>query len=137
MPLLIERCSEQYGKKLIGRSDLEDALKRLDKLTQEEARMAIVEVLRTTHAIDETVTGVREQVHVVDDRVASVDDKVAEVINGMQMQIMFTQTPEFAKFEPIRWKGNEASHETNGQRCQSSETFVTSSFLAAEIDGSL
>jgi hypothetical protein len=94
MSLLTERCSEKYGKKLIGRTDLDDALKRLDNLTQEEARMAIAEILRTTHAIDETVTGVREQVDVVDDRVASVDDKVAEVIDGMQ--IMFTQTRKFA-----------------------------------------
>ena len=66
-------------KKLIGRSDLEDALKQLDKLTHEEARMATAEVLRMTHAIDEAVTGVREQVLVVDDRLVSVDDKVDHV----------------------------------------------------------
>ena len=104
--------------------------------------MATAEVLRMTHAIDETVTEVREQVVVVDDRVAGVDnrvasveDKVAEVINGVQ--IMFTQTREFPKFEPIRWKRNEASHQTNGQRPQSSETFVASSFFFPEIDDSL
>jgi hypothetical protein len=79
---LTERCSEKYGKKLIGRTDMEDALKRLDKLTHEEARMATAEVLRATHAIDERVLA-------VDDRVASVDDKVAEVINGAQ--IIFSQ----------------------------------------------
>ena len=90
IPFLTEQYSEKYGKKLIGRTDLEDALKRLDKLTREEARMATAEVLRMTHAIDETVTEVREQVVVVDDRVASVGGKVAEVINGMQ--IMFAQT---------------------------------------------
>jgi hypothetical protein len=54
---------------------MEDALKRLDKLTQEEARMATAEVQRATHAIDE--------------RVASVDDKVTEVLNGAQ--IIFSQ----------------------------------------------
>ena len=70
MSPLTERCSEKYGKKLIGRTDLEDALKRLDKLTHEEARMATAEVLKMTHAIDEGVTGVSEQVLVVDDRVA-------------------------------------------------------------------
>jgi hypothetical protein len=75
MILLTERCSETFAKKLIGRTDMEDALKRLDKLTVEEARMATAEVLRTTHAIDEGVKGVREQV-------LGVDDKVAEVING-------------------------------------------------------
>ena len=42
---------------------MEDALKKLDKLTQEEARMATAEVMRTTRAISE---------------------QVAEVINGAQ-----------------------------------------------------
>jgi hypothetical protein len=79
---LTEQRSEKYGKKLVGRTDLEDALKRLDNLTQEEARMAAVEVLRATHIIDERVRGISKQVLFVDDRVASVDDKVAEVVHG-------------------------------------------------------
>jgi archaellum component FlaC len=104
MSRLTERCSEKFGKRLIGRNDLEDGLKRLDKLTQEEARMATAEVLRTTRAIEERVTDVGEQVLVVDDkvagvdnrvagvdnRVAGIDDKVAEVIEGAQ--IIFSQT---------------------------------------------
>ena len=32
--------SEKYLKKLAGKREMEDSLKRLDKLTQEEARMA-------------------------------------------------------------------------------------------------
>jgi hypothetical protein len=50
-------------------ADLEDALKRLDRLTQEEARMAHAEVLRITHNI-------REEVKIVDGKVERVDDKV-------------------------------------------------------------
>ena len=48
-------------------ADLEDALKKLDRLTQEEARMALVEVLRIAH-------NVRDKVKVVDGRVESVGD---------------------------------------------------------------
>jgi len=55
---------------------MEDALKRLDKLTHEEARMAIAENLRAAHAVDERVAG-------VDDRLAIVNDKVEEVIHGV------------------------------------------------------
>ena len=35
---------------------MDDALKRLDKLTQEEARMASAEILKLTHFIDNKVT---------------------------------------------------------------------------------
>jgi hypothetical protein len=43
---------EKFLKKLLGRNDLEDALKRLDKLTQEEAKMATAEVLKITRGMD-------------------------------------------------------------------------------------
>ena len=43
-------------KKLLGKNDIEDALKRLDTLTQEEARMAIAEVLKITQRVDNKVT---------------------------------------------------------------------------------
>ena len=79
MSPLTERCSEKYGKKLIGRTDMEDALKRLDKLTQEEARMAIAQNLKATYTVDERLRGVAETVVAIDDRVAGVDDRVAGV----------------------------------------------------------
>jgi hypothetical protein len=76
-------------KKLMGRMEMEDGLKRLDKLTQEEARMATAQVLKVTHSVDERVRGVADRVVDVDDRVAGVDermrtvqDNVAVVING-------------------------------------------------------
>ena len=43
---------EKFLKKLLGRSDVEDALKRLDKLTQEEAKMATAEVFKITRGMD-------------------------------------------------------------------------------------
>ena len=58
---------------------MEDALKRLDKLTQEEARMASAENLKITHTVDERVRGVVDTVITIDNRVASVDDRVASV----------------------------------------------------------
>ena len=68
---------------MIGRTDIEDALKRLDKLTQEEARMAVAQNLKATHAVDERVRGVADTVADVDDRVAGVDDRVARVDNSV------------------------------------------------------
>jgi hypothetical protein len=56
---------------------MKDALKKLDKLTQEEARMAVAQNLKVTHAVDDRVRGVDNRVADVNDRVAGVDDRVA------------------------------------------------------------
>ena len=77
--LLIEGCSERFGKRLIGRTEMEDGLKRLDKLTQEEARMATAQNLKATHAVDKGVKEVVDTVVAIDDTVARVDDRVAAV----------------------------------------------------------
>ena len=78
-------------KKLVGRTDLEDGLKRLDKLTHEEARMATAQVLKVTHTVEERVRGVADTLIGVDNRVArveggvtSVDDRVAGVDNKVE-----------------------------------------------------
>ena len=54
---------------------LEDALKKLDRLTQEEARMANAEVLRLAHSI-------RDGVEILDGKVEEVGGKVEVVIDG-------------------------------------------------------
>jgi archaellum component FlaC len=56
-----------------------DALKRLDKLTQEEARMAATQNLKATNTVDERVGGVANTGITIDNRVASVGDRVAGV----------------------------------------------------------
>ena len=63
-------------KKLIGNNDIEDALKRLDRLTQEEARMAAAQLLEVANTIESKVGEISSNVLVVDDRVAGVDDRV-------------------------------------------------------------
>jgi hypothetical protein len=64
-------------KNLLGRNYIEDSLKRLDTLTMEEAWMAIPELLKVTHSVDDTVNR-------VDDKVNRVDDKVMLLIDGGQ-----------------------------------------------------
>jgi hypothetical protein len=67
-------------------ANLEDALKKLDRLTQEEARMAHAEVLRITHNIRNEVKVVNGKVEEVGDKLGDklqcVDDKVQVVIDG-------------------------------------------------------
>jgi archaellum component FlaC len=79
MSTLTKRCSEKYLKKLTGGTDIEDALRRLDKLTQEEARMASALNLKATHTLDKRVVGVANTVEAIDNKVACVGDQVAGV----------------------------------------------------------
>jgi archaellum component FlaC len=71
-------------KKLIGNTDIEDSLQQLDKLTQEEARMASAEQLRTAHSVEGKIVGVDERVQGVGDDVQYVGKRVEDVDNKVQ-----------------------------------------------------
>jgi hypothetical protein len=81
---------ERFLKKLVGRSDIEDALRRLDKLTQEESRMAAVEGLRATHGVGESL---RNDVHDVGDGVKTANNKLDAVLDGVQLVFFWLSTP--------------------------------------------
>ena len=68
-PSVADRDSGKYLERLIGRKDLEDALSRLDRLTQEEAWMATAQILKVAHRVEDVVKTVSEQVKEVDDKV--------------------------------------------------------------------
>lgn len=42
-------------KRLIGKTDVKNALKKLDKLTDEAACMAVAQNLKVTHNVDDRV----------------------------------------------------------------------------------
>ncbi|KAI0294644.1 hypothetical protein B0F90DRAFT_1639699 [Multifurca ochricompacta] len=65
--------AKKYLKKLAGRTDIEDSLGRLDKLTHDEALMATAQLLKLAHNVDNKVTG--------------VDDKVKVVIEGAEAKV--------------------------------------------------
>ena len=77
--ILTKRRAEKFFRKLAGMADLEDALKKLDRLTQEEARMANAEVLRVAQSIRDGVKVVDGKVEDVGERVEGVGEKVEEV----------------------------------------------------------
>jgi hypothetical protein len=84
---------EKFLKKLAGRTDLEDAVKRLDNLTQEEARMALAEVLKITH---------------------NVRDEVKVVIEGARG--VFSQSPIPSDIHTFRWEGSEINYAADGKQ---------------------
>jgi len=67
-------------KKLVGRTDIEDALGRLDRLTQDEVGMAAAQGLKATHEVD-------DKVKTVEGKVQGVDNKIDLVIDGVQLTL--------------------------------------------------
>ncbi len=116
-------------------TDVEDRLKKLDRLTQEEAEMAAAQVLKATHTVDEAgrvrgvadialgvdnrvagvgdqVQGVSGQVQGVGDQLKGIDDKVAVVRDGAQYT--FNQSSEdYLTPNVHRWKKGQRSYATS------------------------
>jgi hypothetical protein len=66
----------------LGKTDIEDALRRLDQLTQEEVRMATAQLLTLTHGVDDKVARIDVEIKGVDDKVKDVSDTVKLVLDG-------------------------------------------------------
>ena len=127
---------EKYLRKLAGMSDIEDALKRLDRLTQEEARMALSEVLRITHNIRDEVEVVDGKVEKVEDKVEVIDGKVQVVIDGARG--VFCQLHISSHMYTSRQQGGERGgergkidHSTVRERHRRNQVFVTSPMICA------
>ena len=78
---------EKYLKKLIGNTDIEDSLEKLDNLTQEEARMASAEQLRITHTVEGRVVVVD---HKLDDTARSSSPITHPLILNVQADLQGT-----------------------------------------------
>ncbi len=48
---MAQRCSEKFAKKLLGESEIESVLRRLDRLTQEEGRMTMAQTLKVVYGL--------------------------------------------------------------------------------------
>jgi hypothetical protein len=83
---LVERRVEKFAKKLLGESEVEAVLQRLDRLTQEEAQMTVAQTLDVVH-------GLFDNLRVVMDGACTlgVHQSIDEVCSG-------------------RWKGNNRWH---------------------------
>ena len=59
---MIRRSTGKFTKKLLGESEIETVLRRLDRLTEEEARMTIAQTLGVVHGLVANVKAVIEGV---------------------------------------------------------------------------
>jgi hypothetical protein len=63
--LASERGTEKFAKKLFGESDVEAVLQRLDRLTQEEARVTSAHTLEVVHGLFDTLRVVMDGVSIL------------------------------------------------------------------------
>ena len=49
--VIAQRCAEKFAKKLLGESEIEAVLQKLDRLTQEEARMMAAQTLEVVYCL--------------------------------------------------------------------------------------
>ena len=77
-----------FVKKLVGRTDIEDALQRLEKVTVEETRMAAAEALKAIHGVGnkvgDGVLGIHDAVKAVENRVRDVEGMIQGVGDMLQ-----------------------------------------------------
>ena len=117
----------------MGKTDIEDALKRLDKLTQEEVRMATAQLLTLTHGVDDKVTRIDDEIKDVDGKLTRIDDEVKDVggkvndigdavraVHEGAQRVIFSYVSLYA----ARWKRNQSILARYGKQRQRSDEFV-------------
>jgi hypothetical protein len=102
--------AEKYLKELAGRKDVEDALARLDRLTQEEAQMAEAEIMKTGHEIldglkdvNEKVEDVHKKTHGVSTKLEALDVElqgVGDEVQGINNEVISADEGEACRLSP-------------------------------------
>ena len=97
-----ERHLKKFFKTLIGKKDIEDALSKLDRLTQEEVNMATVQILKVSHHIKGGVETVGVEVEGVGDNVNRLNE-----FEGMFTTLAFNN---ISNQKSTRRQGDESSY---------------------------
>ena len=80
-----EKYLKKYYNALIGRTDIKDALSKLDRLTQEEIKLATAQTLKLAHDIKCGVKVVSEEIKGVDDKVDLLIGGTFSAVNSSQI----------------------------------------------------
>ena len=91
LDLLTYYSSEKFLKRLVGRTDIEDALLRLENVTMEEAKMAAAESLKAIHGVGNQVGDKVDGVlKVVEERMRGVEGMlqgVGDILHGVDGRV--------------------------------------------------
>ena len=80
--------AENILKKLAGRTDVEDAVLRLDTLTNEESLMVVVRNLEVTHRVDENVEATKVLTEDIDGNVKVIDHDLKTTKDSTQRLLL-------------------------------------------------
>jgi hypothetical protein len=65
---IAQRDTVKFAKKLLGETEIESILQRLDRLTQDEARIGVAETLGVVHGLVGNVKEIMEGAQCLNDR---------------------------------------------------------------------
>jgi hypothetical protein len=82
---MADNGTEKFMKRIAGRTDVEDALQRLDVLTKEENLMTAGRNLEVTHRVDANVKETKELARDVRDNVITIDDNLKVTRHGARI----------------------------------------------------
>jgi hypothetical protein len=86
--------SEKILKKLIGKTDVEDALSRLDALTKEETLMMVVRNLEVTHHVDGNVEATKVVAEDIDNNVKATKVVAEDIDNNVKVTKLLVEDIE-------------------------------------------
>jgi hypothetical protein len=112
-PLLADCDVEKILKRLIGKTDVEEAFLRLDVLTKEECLMIVTRNLEVAHHIDTTVTATRGLSQNIDNNVKVIkwvargmDHSVKATKDGAQCSSSLTCSTHIPILLPIVYQNS-------------------------------
>ena len=82
--LLIDCDPEKFAKKLIGRTDVEDAFLRMDSLTKDETIMAVAKTLEVAFDINGNIKVLQEVVESAHTHLRAMDENFGAMKEGTQ-----------------------------------------------------
>jgi hypothetical protein len=86
--------SEKILRKLVGKTDVEDALSRLDTLTKEESLMMVVRNLEVTHRVDGNVKATKVVAEDIDDNVKATKVVTEDIDNNVKVTKLLVEDIE-------------------------------------------
>ncbi|KAI9448938.1 hypothetical protein BJY52DRAFT_1193023 [Lactarius psammicola] len=81
------RRAKVFARKLLGRTDIEDAIKRLDSLIQEEVQMAIAQILKVTTEVNDKVKDGADKSNVVMQQMSNDMEEVKRDVVGVKADV--------------------------------------------------